>query len=245
MGFSLSGAVKSLGNAVSPTSGWANPMSYGIQGANMLTGGGVTGDGGSAMDLIPGIGDARAQDEANRINIQQADINRKFQERMSNTAYQRAMADMKSAGLNPTLAYMQGGASQPSGSQATVQAASKTGLAHFAMKAAMNINSAQQESKRIEQQSQLNDSNIKLNAATAVEKAANAQKIQQETKGLGRKASEGALWDKFYKGVNNVLDNSSKDVEKRGLMRFLQGPEKKPNIKVLGPGPEAPLIRKP
>ncbi len=38
-----------------------------------------------------------------------------FQEKMSNSAYERAMADMRRSGLNPILAYKQGGASTPSG----------------------------------------------------------------------------------------------------------------------------------
>lgn len=59
--------------------------------------------------------------EANSARGKEAQTNREFQEYMSNTSYRRGMADMKAAGLNPMLAFSQGGASVPSGSMATFE----------------------------------------------------------------------------------------------------------------------------
>lgn len=80
-------------------------------------------------------------------NAEEAAKNRSFQEYMSGTQYQRAIADMKNAGINPMLAVSQGGAgnvsgasgsasapqtSAPQSSQAQIGGASPAGLARGA-----------------------------------------------------------------------------------------------------------------
>lgn len=57
-------------------------------------------------------------------NSKEAQINRDYQTQMSNSAYQRAKSDMTAAGLNPILAYRQGGAGTPSGATASTGSSS-------------------------------------------------------------------------------------------------------------------------
>lgn len=76
---------------------------------------------------IPAVAGLFGQERANRQNLAEADRNRRFQseqagrqmafqERMRNTEWQAAVADMEAAGINPAVAYSQGGASAPGGS---------------------------------------------------------------------------------------------------------------------------------
>lgn len=77
---------------------------------------------------------------AQTFNATEAQKNRDWQQMMSNTAYQRAVSDMQKAGLNPYLAYSQGGASSPSGAVAEVGSARVSGGASsYAFRQMMNL----------------------------------------------------------------------------------------------------------
>lgn len=62
-----------------------------------------------------------AQVDTNTQNVALARENRDWQERMSNTAHQREVSDLVSAGLNPILSANKGGATTPGGNVAIVQ----------------------------------------------------------------------------------------------------------------------------
>lgn len=74
--------------------------------------------------IMQGVYNHIENQTAMNFNSTEALANREWQERMSNTAYQRAVKDMREAGLNPILAFQNGGASTPGGSTATISGAS-------------------------------------------------------------------------------------------------------------------------
>lgn len=55
----------------------------------------------------------RLIEQQNKYNAEQARIAREFEKKQADTAYQRAVADMKAAGLNPALLYANSAASSP------------------------------------------------------------------------------------------------------------------------------------
>lgn len=88
-----------------------------------LLGGPVGAAAGAAFggSLGGGVDASNAQIATNDQNVALAQQQMAFQDHESSTAYQRATKDMEAAGLNPMLAYSQGGASTPSGALPVVQ----------------------------------------------------------------------------------------------------------------------------
>jgi len=105
------------------------------------------------------------QKETNETNMQLGQDQMAFQERMSNSSYQRAVTDMQAAGLNPMLAYSQGGASSPVGSMPQVQNALGAGV-HGAAQAMGILQGVQQ---------------VKQSEALTDQANAQAAKIRSET----------------------------------------------------------------
>lgn len=124
--------------------------------------------------VIGGVGDLISQNDTNATNVQLSREQMAFQERMSNTAHQREVEDLRAAGLNPVLSAGGSGASAPAGSAAHVEAPRPGRALADATSSALQL----MELRRAEAQT---DADVRLKAAQAAESIERAQNVSTST----------------------------------------------------------------
>lgn len=192
----------------------------------------------STKQYIPGIGDAMAADDANKMNAQHAKNQMNFQEKMSNTSYQRAMEDMKKAGLNPMLAFSQGGASTPAGASATASPATKTKLAELGASAAMGgiPSMANMRTQQALAENTIQDSvqNRQIQTTQSAKNLAEMENTRVDTAIKRRELPSARMKEKAYSGaekvINRLIENFSSSAKENKNHQPLikpQGPASK------------------
>lgn len=129
------GLFSSVKKAVSSVTGIASSVGNAISSFSPLISGGLS---------------YLGQSSANAYNSAEAEKNRQWQEQMRATQYQTAVKDMQAAGLNPMLAYSQGGAGNLSGA---VSASAQNDLGQFVSSALQ----ARQLNGQLEQMEEQNE----------------------------------------------------------------------------------------
>ena len=196
-----------------------------------------------AAPLIGGIMGARGQASANRTNMRIAQMNNEFnkqeamknrdftmgeatknrswQERMSNSSYQRSVKDLKSAGLNPLLA-IPGGASTPGGATASGSQASGN-MTSVESELGAGITSAL-ASKTMELAVKKQNEEVKNLQKQNKNIEADTNKKQVETEVAKKGIPKAELTNEIYNEILKPLVNSAKDFKNKVYQVYQRRP---------------------
>lgn len=157
---------------------------------------------------------------ANDSQESQASAQMEFQREMSNTGYQRAVADMKAAGLNPMLAYSQGPASTPGGAMAQIKDAVSPAVQAFQ---AQQTNSAQvanvnADTRNKEALTANIDADTQLKTVSAGQASATTEQIKANTDNIRETLKNiSAERDRIYEVTKLLYQQTLHETDKRNL----------------------------